>query len=95
MRRFTQTEARSIAKKLGADIRQKKRHEMVIIRYRGCFVAQYGISRSSEEVNGSYIPKQLGISRYQAGGLVECWLSKDGYFELLHDEGKLPKHHVT
>jgi hypothetical protein len=95
VRTFTQVHAQRIAEKLEADFRQGKSHKIATICYCGHVVAEYGIRRSSREVGHNFIPKDLHVSRRETEGLAQCWLSKDDYFELLRQQGKLPEPDVA
>jgi hypothetical protein len=86
---ITKRNAFSIARKLEAEIKNGSRHDIVIVRHGGQLVAQYGISRGSQDKNHNHIPRQLKVSNTQAIALVQCSLSKDGYFSILRDKGLL------
>lgn len=88
---FTQQDARAIAKKLGAEVQTKKKHDMAVVRYHGRIVAHYGIRRASREVGHDHIPHQLYISRQQALVLAQCSRDRDGYFAVLREQGLLPE----
>lgn len=87
---FTQKDARAIATKLDAEIKHSPKHDQVLIRYNGRLVARFGIRRSSHAVGHDYIPRQIYVTRKQALDLVNCPLSKEGYFAILREQGKLP-----
>ena len=53
---FTQTDARAIAQKLGAEIVPGRKHDLAIFRYEGQWIGQFGIRRASKEVGHDYIP---------------------------------------
>lgn len=83
---LTQTDAREIARKLGAEKKRGRKHELVVVRYGGIRVGQYGISRSSKEKSHDYIANQLHISLPQCRELSACPLSKAEYFKILSDK---------
>lgn len=66
---ITQRNAHTIAHKLGAEIKNGRKHDIVIVRHDGQTVAQYGISRASNEKNHKHVPRQLKVSNAQAAAL--------------------------
>jgi len=90
MKILTSREAGEIARKLGANIDEGRKHAKVKIRWQGRIVASYNIRRGSGETSHDYIPKQTFISSRQALDLARCPLSRDQYFEILRSKGKLP-----
>jgi hypothetical protein len=85
---FDRREAEAIAKKLDAEIRTGRKHDLVVIRWRGTIVCKYGMRRGSS--SHPYIPNQIGLSLRQAIDLARCPLSRDEYFKLLRRKGWLP-----
>jgi len=80
---LNQTDAKTIANKLEAEITHGRRHDLVIVKYNGKYVAQYGISRSSQEQSHDYIPRQLYLSRKQCQDFQGCSVSLSDYFDIL------------
>ncbi len=87
---LTQDDAWKIARKLKAEIKTGRRHELVIFRYEGHYITQFGISPSSRSQPHDYIPKQLFITHKQCRGLCECPLTLEGYVDILTRKGLLP-----
>jgi hypothetical protein len=87
----TQDDAWKIARKLNAEVKTGRRHELVIFRYQGSYIAQFGISRGSRSQPHDYIPKQLFLTHKQCRELRDCPLTIEGYVEILADKGLLPK----
>lgn len=86
---LTQKDAEHIAKKLLADVRPGRRHDIVVFRYEGRYIAQFGIQRSSKEKSHDYISRQLFLTAKQCRELHECSLSLEQYVELLRAKGYL------
>ena len=63
---ITQDDAWRIARKLKADIHPGRRHELAVLRHKGNYIAQFGISRGSREQSHDYIPRQLFITHKRA-----------------------------
>jgi hypothetical protein len=91
MKTLTADEAEQIAKKLNAELQDRRGHKIAYVRWQGKLIASYGIRRASKEVGHDYIPRQLFITMREALGLARCPLSRDAYFNLLRTRGKLPK----
>ena len=62
---LNQTDARQIAKKLKAEIKPGRKHDLVVFRYDAVRLGQFGISRSSKQQSHDYIPRQLYITAKQ------------------------------
>ncbi|MEJ0071345.1 MAG: hypothetical protein WDO24_24305 [Pseudomonadota bacterium] len=60
-----------------------------MIRWEGVAVTSFGLRRGSKSKHG-HIPGQLFISQSQTVSLASCTISKDEYFKILKDKGKLP-----
>lgn len=84
---LTQTDAHQIAKKLGAQIQPRRKHDVAVFRHKGKFIAQFGIRRASKDVGHDYIPKELHLSAQQRRDLRDCPLSLEGYVKLLESKG--------
>lgn len=82
-------EADKIAAKLGADVKGGSAHDHAMIRWEGVAVTSFGLRRGSKSKHG-HIPGQLFISQSQTVSLASCTISKDEYFKILKDKGKLP-----
>ena len=87
---LTQADARKIAKKLKAEIQPGRKHDLVVFRYGGVRVGQFGISRSSKQQSHDYIPRQLYITMKQCREFLDCALTLDGHFEILAGKQLLP-----
>lgn len=90
MRHLTAVEAEQIATKLDAEIDDRRRHAVVLIRWQGKIIATYGIRRGSRETGHDYIPRQIFLTLRETVNLARCPLSKEEYFNLLRARGKLP-----
>ena len=76
MSEITKEMAVVIARKLGAEIRPRKAHDLAIVRHDGKVVAMFGIRRGSRKGAGHdhvpgaifasvYLTKQLGLCPYE------------------------------
>ena len=88
---LTQDDAWKIARKLKAEVKAGRRHELAIFRYQGSYIAQFGISRGSRNQPHDYIPKQLFLTHKQCRELRDCPLTLEGYVQILVGKGLLPK----
>ena len=82
---ITGREARQIAAKLEADLRQGSAHTVATVAVDGTIVKRFGIRRGSRSLN-THIVKDLGISLSNAQALARCDLSKDWYFNKVRQE---------
>jgi len=89
MRTLTSKEAEQIAAKLEAEIKEGRGHARALIRWQGRIVASYGIRRGSRETSHDYVPKQIFLTFRETLDLARCPLTKEGYFEILRQRGKL------
>ena len=89
MRTLTSREAQQIASKLEAEIKEGRGHARALIRWQGRIVASYGIRRGSRETSHDYVPKQIFLTFRETLDLARCPLTKEGYFEILRQRGKL------
>ena len=87
---LTQDGAKKIAKKLKAEIQPGRKHDLVVFRYGGVRVGQFGISRSSKQQSHDYIPRQLYITAKQCREFLDCSLTLDAYVEILAGKHLLP-----
>ena len=87
---LTSQDGLNIAKKLGAEIKQRRKHTRVLVVIDNVVIGSYGLSRGSQEQNHDYIVKQIGrISPRQARELSLCPLSKEEYVKILQEKGQL------
>jgi hypothetical protein len=87
---FTQTDCRRIARKLGARILTGRRaHDRVEVIHDGKLVAHFGIRRASREVGHGHLPGDLFITPRQCRLLAQCPLSRDDYFAILKEKGRV------
>ena len=82
MPNFTKNDARRIAKKLGADIREGGKHTVVVVRKNKMKIARFGIPRGTREHDLIYLPNQLGITNSETRKLADCCISKEKYFSI-------------
>ena len=87
---LTQADARKIAKKLMAEIKPGRKHDLAVFRYSGVRIGQFGISRSSKQQSHDYIPRQRYLTAKQCREFLNCSLTLDGYFEILSGKQLLP-----
>ena len=70
---LTARDAESVARKLGADFKEKsRRHKIAIIRVKGKEVGRFGIRRGSGDLAHDYIPQQIHVSRAEAEDIAGC-----------------------
>ena len=86
---LTQTHAENIANKLSAEIVNKRRHDVAVIKSDGVLLGSYGIRRGSKELGHDYIPRQIGVAMRQAQDLANCPMSKEEYFEEMREQGRI------
>ncbi|MDE0103126.1 MAG: hypothetical protein OXN89_12165 [Bryobacterales bacterium] len=86
---LTVAEAERIAKKLGAEISNRSKHRIAVVRIEGTYIGRFGIRRGTKGSHG-YIPNQIRIARHQALGLANCSVSKAAYVRILRERGLLP-----
>ena len=84
---ISRRDAEDIAQKLEAEIREGKRHRLVIIKEAGQPSIQFGIGRGSREKDLRYIPRQLRIKDEEAHKLARCSMGKDEYHAILYGSG--------
>ncbi len=82
-------DAERIAKKLGADVRPGRKHDLAVVRHGGRYITQYGIRRGSRDLPHPHIHRQLHISPRQTRDLADCPMSADQYFQTLARKGLL------
>jgi hypothetical protein len=87
---LTQKEAVQIAKKLKAEIKLGRKHDIVIIRLEGIYVGQFNIQRSSKEKSHDYISHQMLITAKQCREFHQCSISVEGYIEILRSKNPSP-----
>lgn len=87
---FSRKDALKIARKLGAEIKDGRKHPQVVVRYQNYVIGQFGIQRASQEKDHKWIPRQIHLSRQKTEELCRCTFGKDDYFELLRNKGILP-----
>jgi hypothetical protein len=86
---FAQKDALAIAKKLQAEIKEKRKHDVAIVRIEGKYIGSFGIQRCSKEKSHDYIPQQIFISPRECQQFRECSLTLPAYTELLRSKGQL------
>lgn len=87
---FSKQDALKIVEKLDARINKKtNRHDRALIEYDGKIILGFGIRRSSKEKGHDFLPSQLKIRRAEVKELISCSLDKNGYFDLLRDQGTI------
>ena len=86
--KFLREHGEAIARKLNAEVRPGRKHDRVIVRHDGVWVASFGLRRDKRATH-NYIPGQIFVSPRQCRDLVECPLSADGYYQILREKGKI------
>jgi hypothetical protein len=86
---FAQKDARVIAKKLRAEIKEKRKHDVAIVKIEGKYIGCFGIQRCSKDKSHDYIPQQMFLSPRQCREFKECSLTVDAYADLLRGKGQL------
>ena len=84
---ISRRDAEEIAQKLEAEIREGKKHRLVIIKETGQPSIQFGISRGSRGKDLRYIARQLRINENEVHKLVRCSLGKEEYHAILYGSG--------
>ncbi len=87
---LTADSALKIAKKLGAEISEDRKHTSAVARIDGTYIGRFGIRRGTKGGH-DYIPKQIYVSMRQALELARCNLYKEDYERILKERGKLPE----
>ena len=87
---FTREAAVTIARKLGAEVTERRNHAVAVVRVNGTFIGSYGIRRGSKETSHNYIPAQIGVTTKEALGIALCDLYLQDYVARLQDSGRLP-----
>jgi hypothetical protein len=88
---LTTDDAETIAKKLQADVKKKrKRHVIAIIRVNGKEVGRFGIRRGSGNLPHHFIPQQIHVTNQQAVEIKSCTKSRPEYEDILRLNGHYP-----
>lgn len=82
---LNQRDAQKIAKKLGAEQREGRKHRVATVRYGGKELGKFNIRRGND-TSHDYVPGQIGLSHRQAKELASCTLSKE-QFLVIHGVG--------
>ena len=88
---LTKEHARSIATKLGAEIRRKRKaHDLAVVYEGGLRIAQFGIRRGSRKNLGhDHLTHALHLSLRQCLELARCPMSREQWIGSLRDKGLL------
>jgi len=85
---LTKTDAEAIARKLKAEMRQGRKHDIAAIKYNGQTIAHFGIRRGSRRDQGhDYVSGQIHVSPRQATNLAQCPMSFDQWIVLMREKG--------
>jgi len=80
--------AEVIAKKLGGECKEKRRHIWVTIRHNGVLIAQFGIRRSPDkELGHDHIPAQIHLHQRQTKLLGQCTMTQQEWIEEMTRQG--------
>lgn len=89
-RRLLDTDAaKTIARKLGAEVPEGRRHTIAKIQIDGVNIGQYGIARHRNAIH-NHIPRQIKVSREVALDIARCHLGLADYTAVLIEKGILP-----
>jgi hypothetical protein len=88
MATLTKQHARTIAKKLGAEIdTSPKAHDLALVRHNGAIIATFGIRRgSNKNLPHGHIANDLHISPRQAMNLASCSMTPAQWLERLEEQ---------
>lgn len=90
MKKFVQSDAWAIQKKLKAEVdNSARRHILVKFWHNGILAIQFGIRRGSSELGHGYIPKEMKISQKECREFRDCTMSVEKYVEILQEKGHL------
>ncbi|HLG14539.1 MAG TPA: hypothetical protein VJH03_08570 [Blastocatellia bacterium] len=85
---LTKKHAEDIAKKLHAEIRHKKAHDLAVVEYNGQRVLQFGIRRGSRNDSGhDHLPNNLHLHPRDALLLAQCPLSREEWLRRMKEKG--------
>ncbi len=88
---LTARDAEAIARKLGANFKEKsRRHKIAIIRVKGKEVGRFGIRRGSGNLPHDYIQQQIHVSRTEAEDIAACRFYLRDYEEILKKKKLYP-----
>ncbi len=92
MSQLTRKDARTIATKLGAEIRtNRKAHDLAIIYEDGIRLGQFGIRRGSRSNLGhDHLPNSLHLSPRECLELVRCSMTRKDWIANLREKGLVP-----
>ena len=79
--------------KFEVELKDGRKHSIVKVSYRGQYIGQYGIQRSSKSMRHNYVAEQLHLSRTDAYALAKCPLDVDSFITILEEKGEIPTNH--
>ncbi len=92
---LTKDDATAIAKKLGAEMRTGRKHDIAAIKVNGKTIAEFGIRRGSRrDQSHNYVPGQIHVSPRQATDLAHCPMSFEEWVALMQVKGLIPESKV-
>lgn len=80
-------DAEAISRKLRAEIRAGRKHDLAVIKYDNKTVAQFGIRRGSRRDQGhDHVSGQIHVTRAQAILLARCPMSFEDWVKLMKEK---------
>jgi len=87
---LTSKDADQIARKLGAERKEGKKHEQAVIRSEtGRLLGRFGIRRGSKELSHDHIARQINVTMREARDLASCPMSREDYFREMRQRGHM------
>jgi len=88
---LTRDDAEAIARKLQAEVRSGRKHDIATIKHNGLTIAHFGIRRGSRrDLGHDYIPGQIHVSLQQAARLAQCPMSLEDWIDVMRQKGYIP-----
>jgi len=91
MSKLNKTHAETIAKKLGATMKEGRGHTLAILYVDNIRIGQFGISRGPKKDQGhDHIPSQIFYPSGECLKLAQCTLNRPDWIKALRAKGKIP-----
>jgi hypothetical protein len=85
---ITKERAVKIARKLGAEMRPEKAHDIAEVFENGKLIAHFGIRRGSEKDKGhDHVLNDLHVNGHYGKLLAACPLTRQNWLEILRKKG--------
>lgn len=86
-------DAEAIARKLRAEIRPARKHDIAVVKNNDRTIVQFGIRRGSRRDQGhDHIPGQIHVTRREAALLSQCPMSREAWIERMRQKGLIRDH---